>query len=67
MVNASDIEEIYSNPHGCEAPKCFIGSYHPVAKAGQDGNFYVNTYLLQPNRRMEVVGPVPVRSSDFFK
>ena len=42
----------------------------PVAKrvtttlSGETGSFFVNTYLLQPNRKMEVAGPVPVRSKD---
>lgn len=65
MVHAADLEEVYATPPVCEAPNCFIGSYPPVTKAGESGNFNVNTYLLQPNRKMEVVGPVPVRSSDF--
>lgn len=65
MVHAADLDEIYATPPVCESPKCFIASYPPVTKAGENGRFYVNTYLLQPNRKMEVVGPVPVRSSDF--
>jgi hypothetical protein len=48
----------------CDAPSCFIGSYAPVAKAGEEGPFYVNTYLLQPDRRMETLGTATVRSSD---
>jgi len=42
----------------------FVGSYPPITPAGEMGPFFVNTYLLQPNRRMEVVGTVSVRSAD---
>jgi hypothetical protein len=49
----------------CTAPKCFVGSYAPITKGGQDGPFFVNTYLLQPNRQLETVGAVPVRAKDF--
>jgi hypothetical protein len=45
----------------------FVGSYPPVTPAGEMGPFFVNTYLLQPNRRMEVVGTVAVRSKDLEK
>jgi len=48
----------------CKPPTCFIGSYAPVARAGEEGPFFVNTYLLQPNRKMEVAGTVAVRSKD---
>ncbi len=48
----------------CSPPDCFIGSYPPITPAGEMGPFFVNTYLLQPNRRMEVVGTVAVRSGD---
>jgi len=66
----SDFDEAYANkPNNveqipCKAPKCFVGSYPPVAKAGETGPFFVNTYLLQPNRKMEVAGTVSVRSAD---
>ena len=47
----------------CQAPKCFIGSYPPVTPPGKTGPFMVNTYYLQADRKKELVGPVPVRSS----
>ena len=40
----------------CEPPNCFIGSYPPVTPAGQLGPYYVNTYLLAPDRRAELCG-----------
>ena len=48
----------------CSAPSCFVGSYPPVAKPGETGPFFVNTYLLQPDRRMETLGTATVRSGD---
>ena len=47
----------------CEPPACFIASYPPVTPAGQMGPFFVNTYFLQNDRRRELGGPVPLRSS----
>lgn len=47
------------------APAVFVNSYAPVARPGAEGPFFVNTYLLQPNRRQEVAGAVSVRASDF--
>jgi len=35
-----------------------------VAKPGQDGPFFVNTYLMHPTRKFETVGTVSVRSAD---
>ena len=70
MLDYADFNEVYANkPQNvekipCEPPACFVGSYAPVAKAGETGPFFVNTYLLQPNSKMEVAGPVPVRSKD---
>ena len=70
MLDYADFNEVYANkPQNvekipCEPPACLVGSYAPVAKAGETGPFFVNTYLLQPNRKMEVAGPVPVRSKD---
>jgi len=70
MLNFADFNEVYaSKPPNfeeipCKPPACFVGSYAPVAKAGENGPFYVNTYLLQQNRKMEVVGTVAVRSKD---
>lgn len=51
-------------PPQCAAPTCFIGSYPPVSRAGENGMFHVNTYLLQPDRKFEVIGPATVRSED---
>jgi len=48
----------------CKSPACFVGSYPPVSKPGEEGAFFVNTYLLQPTRKFEVFGTVPVRSKD---
>ena len=73
MLNLADFDEVYnSKPVNieelpCSPPDCFVGSYAPVAPAGKSGPFYVNTYLLQPNRAMEVVGTVKVRSGDLEK
>ncbi len=73
MLSLADFDEVYNTkPNNvdvisCKAPECFIGSYPPVAPAGQNGDFFVNTYLLQPNRAMEVVGTVKVRSGDLEK
>ena len=70
-MELADFDETYnSKPQNvetrlpCEAPTCFVNSYAPVAKPGQDGPFFVNTYLTQPNRKKEVAGPVTVRASD---
>ena len=70
MLNMAGFDEAYANkPNNveeipCKPPACFVGSYPPVAKAGEQGPFFVNTYLLQPNRKMETVGTVAVRSKD---
>jgi len=70
MMNYSDFDKAYaSGPDTvdlmpCTPPTCFVGSYAPVTKAGEQGPFYVNTYLLQPDRSMGVLGPTTVRSSD---
>ena len=70
MLNYSDFNEAYAKgPNSvytipCNAPSCFVGSYAPVAKPGETGPFYVNTYLLQPDRRMETLGTATVRSAD---
>ena len=42
----------------------FIGGYLPPAQPGTDQGFYINTTYLQPDRKSELVGPVPVRSHD---
>jgi hypothetical protein len=65
-----DFDKAYANgPNSvdtitCSAPSCFVGSYAPIAKPGEDGPFFVNTYLLQPDRRMETLGTATVRSDD---
>lgn len=62
----SDFDEAYSQkvPQYFKTPPAnyvpFIGSYPQVAKPGETGDFFVNTYLLQPNRKLETVGAVPV-------
>ena len=59
MLTMSDFDEAYASkpnnvePIPCKAPECFVGSYPPVAKAGEPGPFFVNTYLLQPDRKFE--------------
>jgi len=73
MVNFADFNEVYANKPAaiekipCQPPACFVGSYAPVSKAGEEGKFFVNTYLLQPNRKFETFGTVKVRSEDFEK
>ena len=60
MLNLADFDEAYNNkPNNveeipCQAPACFVGSYAPVARPGEDGKF-------------ETVGTVKVRSSDLEK
>lgn len=71
IITASDFDEAYKTKAcempqpKCEAPNCFIASYPPVTKPGEHGKFFVNTYLLQPNRYQETLGPATVRSEDF--
>jgi hypothetical protein len=71
MISAADFDEAYSTKACnyeapvCKTPDCFIASYPPVSKPGEQGPFFVNTQFLQPNRYAETVGPVPVRSVDF--
>jgi hypothetical protein len=66
MLNIMDFDEAYGDKMPTFEAKtpAFVGSYPPVAPAGEMGPFFVNTYLLQPNRKMEVVGTVSVRSAD---
>jgi len=70
MLTLADFDEVYdSKPNNiedvpCKPPACFVGSYAPVAKPGQEGPFFMNSYLLQPNRRFETMGTVKVRSID---
>ncbi len=71
MIAAADFDEAYNtkppNPEKppCKSPECFVASYPPVSKLGEAGPFFVNSNYLQPNRRAETAGPVPVRSKDF--
>ena len=71
MLVPSDYDEAYSGklqniePIPCQPPSCFVNSYAPVAKPGEYGPFFVNTYLMQPNRKQEVAGSVSVRAADF--
>ena len=83
MLNIADFDEVYANkfetnnPNAtnfqtqiapvCNAPDCFIGSYAPVSKPGEEGRFFNNTYLLQSDRKFETVGTVKVRSGDIEK
>ena len=73
MLNIADFDEAYNGKPTnveqipCQPPACFVGSYAPITKPGELGAFNVNTYLLQPDRKMEVVGTVPVRSGDLEK
>lgn len=70
MIGAN-FDEVYKTPAcnqptpKCSAPYCFISSYPPVSKPGENGPFFVNTSFLQPNRYAETVRAVPVRSEDF--
>jgi hypothetical protein len=73
MLNAADFDTVYAEkPNNveeipCKPPACFIASYAPVSRPGEEGPFFNNTYLLQPNRKMEVVGTVKVTSGDLEK
>jgi len=42
----------------------FIGGYMPSAPLGTTQGFNINTMYIQPDRKSELVGPVPVRSHD---
>ena len=64
IENSQVIGEFNYTPE-CKPPSCFIGSYPPVTPAGHRGPFFVNTYFLRQDRRMELAGAVPVRSSKF--
>ena len=77
MILAADLDEAFApletpspfmkGPQ-CQSPSdsgpCFIGSYAPITPAGEMGPFFVNSYMLQPNRKKEIAGPVTVRSSN---
>jgi hypothetical protein len=73
MLNIADFDEAYANkPTNVEQipyqpPACFVGSYAPVSKPGEEGRFFNNTYLLQKDRKFETFGTVKVRSGDIEK
>ena len=70
-ISVSDFDEAYSTEACpqyrpvCKGNNCFVASYPPVSKPGAYGTFLVNSYLVQPERKAELAGPVPVRSRDF--
>lgn len=41
-------------------PRPMIGSYPEITPVGQTGDFFVNTYYLRPDRKLELPGPIPV-------
>ena len=55
-------DDLKPTDNGAPRRPMFIGSYPPVTPAGQQGGFFTNTYFLQPDRKSELTGPVPVRS-----
>ena len=74
MLYLADFDEVFDKkpdagagaPIPCESPTCFIGSYAPVARPGENGPFFVNSYLLQPDRIFETQGAtLRVTSSDY--
>ncbi|ALI95253.1 hypothetical protein AP053_gp142 [Ostreococcus mediterraneus virus 1] len=73
MLNIADFDEVYANKPTnveqipCQPPACFVGSYAPVSKPGEEGRFFNNTYLLQKDRKFETFGTVKVRSGDLEK
>lgn len=73
MLNIADFDEAYANKPTnveqipCQPPACFVGSYAPVSRAGEEGRFFNNTYLLQKDRKFETFGTVKVRSGDLDK
>ena len=73
MLNIADFDEVYANKPinaeqiPCQPPACFVGSYAPVSKPGEEGRFFNNTYLLQNDRKFETFGTVKVRSGDIEK
>ena len=73
MLNIAYFDEVYANKPTnveqipCQPPACFVGSYAPVSKPGEEGRFFNNTYLLQKDRKFETFGTVKVRSGDLEK
>ena len=71
MLYLADFDEVFDEkPENiekvpCKPPTCFVGSYAPVSRPGETGPFFVNTYLLQPDRIFETSGAtVRVTSAD---
>ncbi len=72
MLSPMDFSDFDTKPDviediPCKPPACFVGSYPPVSKPGETGPYFVNTYLTQPDRRFETLGPATVRSGDVEK
>ncbi|ADQ91519.1 hypothetical protein OlV7_134 [Ostreococcus lucimarinus virus 7] len=73
MLNIADFDEAYNGKPTnveqipCQPPACFVGSYAPVSKPGEEGRFFNNTYLLQKDRKFETFGTVKVTSGDLEK
>ena len=73
MLNIANFDEVYATKPTnveqipCQPPTCFVASYPPVSPAGKEGPFFVNTYLLQNDRKFETFGAVKVRSGDLEK
>jgi len=73
MLNIADFDEAYNGKPTnveqipCQPPACFVGSYAPVSKPGEEGRFFNNTYLLQKDRKFETVGTVKVTGGDLEK
>lgn len=72
MIPAADLDEAFApldtpspfmKAPRCQGGPCFVGSYAPITPAGEMGPFFVNSYMLQPNRKAEIAGPVKVRGS----
>jgi hypothetical protein len=72
-LNIADFDEAYNGKPTnveqipCQPPACFVGSYAPVSKPGEEGRFFNNTYLLQKDRKFETFGTVKVTSGDLEK
>jgi len=73
MLNIADFDEAYNGKPTnveqipCQPPACFVGSYAPVSKPGEEGRFFNNTYLLQKDRKFETFGTVKVTGGDLEK
>lgn len=61
----ADFDDVETKGPMSVAPKdIFVGSYPPITPPGEMGDFFVNTYYLQSDRKSELAGPVPVRQAD---